>query len=148
VTRACIWLDPGGTTGIATWDYDKVAFGSHQSDWQMTGTYIEKIAAWLGPELEIGYESYTITPGSHVKHDGSALLIIGMVRWLAYRHGATLLQSQQPSARKLGLLHLRKLGWYRAGTQHANDAAAHAAVYLMKTNQLPAELKERIAHDG
>lgn len=132
-------------TGIATWNVPDELFGSHQDDWRGTGEYIETMAANFGSELAIGYESYHITPGSHVKHDGSALMVIGMVRWLAHRHGAEMLASQQPSARKLGLRHLTTLGWHKPALGHADDAAAHLAVYLMKTNTLPDDLKRRLA---
>lgn len=133
-------------TGIATWNAADELFGSHQDDWRGTGEFLETMAVHLQGDLAIGYESYHITPGSHVKHDGSALMVIGMVRWLAHRHGAIMLPSQQPSARRLGLSQLTKLDWHRPTKGgHADDAAAHLATYLMKTNTLPDGLKRKLS---
>lgn len=146
VAAVVVWLDPGGTTGIAMWRHQDQTFGSRQDDFPGTGTVIETLAATYHHELDVGYESYHITPGSHVKHDGSSLRVIGMVEWLVHKHRAILLPSQQPSARRVGLLNLKTVGWFKPGKVHANDAASHLLVYLLKRNQLPQELKERIAH--
>lgn len=98
--------------------------------------------------VSLGYEQFNITPGSHVKHDGSALMVIGMARWLAWKHGMAMLPSQPPSARRLGLKHLKTLGWYRPGQQHGMDAAGHLGTYMISNDLLPEELKERLRGDS
>jgi hypothetical protein len=138
------WLDPGATTGIAAYTFRAGgSFHSWQLQFSETGRRIEELAGDWGP-LHLGYESFTITPGSHVRHDGSALMSIGMARWLAFKHGIAMLPSQPPSARRLGLKHLKTVGWYRPGLGHANDAAAHLLTYFLAKNLLPEELKERL----
>jgi hypothetical protein len=143
------WLDPGGTTGIATWTPDPGTetgsgeFRSRQEDFRSTGNYLNMLMR-DNPGTMLGYEQYNITPGRYVKHDGSSLMVIGMARWLALVHGAVMLPSQPPSARKLGMQHLKTLGWYRPGLGHANDAAGHLLVWLLKENLLPEELKEKL----
>lgn len=138
------WLDPGGTTGIAVWTFrGGGVFRSWQLQFREAGERIEQLAEQWQP-LYLGYESFTITPGSRVKHDGSALMAIGMARWLCFKHGIATLPSQPPSARNLGLRHLKTLGWYRPGLGHANDAAGHLATYAISKGLLPEELKERL----
>lgn len=142
------WLDPGATTGIAVWTFRAGGvFRSWQLQFRETGERIELLARDWAP-LHLGYESFTITGGgSHVKHDGSALMAIGMARWLSLKHGLTMLPSQPPSARRLGLKHLKTLGWHRPGLGHANDAAGHLATHMISKGLLPEELKERL-RDG
>lgn len=138
------WLDPGGTTGIAAWTFRAGgSFHSWQLQFREAGEKIELLARDWAP-LYLGYESFTITPGSHVRHDGSALMAIGMARWLAFKHGIAMLPSQPPSARRLGLRHLKTVGWYRPGQGHGMDAAAHLLTYFLANNLLPEELKERL----
>lgn len=138
-----LWLDPGGMTGLAAWHFGKQQFWASQGDFRSTGQYIEHLAATAAP-LHIGVESFSVTPGSHIRHDGSAFMVIGMTRWLAWKHGASMLPSQPPSARRLGLKHLKTVGWYRPGIPHGMDAAAHLLVSAMRDGWLPEEMKEKI----
>lgn len=140
---AALWLDPGGTTGMAAWFFETGEFRSWQEDFKGTGARIESLAFHV-KHLSIGYEQYNISPGRYVRHDGSSLMVIGMTRWLALVHGASMLPSQPPSARNLGLKHLKVLGWHRPGLGHANDAAAHLASWAISNDLLPEELKERL----
>jgi hypothetical protein len=138
------WLDPGATTGIATWNSQLRRVTTWQDTFTGTGLALERMARQYGHDLELGYESYVITPGSHVRHDGSALHMIGVITWLAFRHGACMLPSQSPSARRVGLKHLRPAGWYRPGVPHGMDAAAHLLTDGLRRGWLPEELTARI----
>lgn len=139
-----VWLDPGGTTGVAAWYFERQLFRSWQEDFLHTGQLIEHIAREAERPIRLGYEQFTITPGRQIKHDGSALMVIGMARWLTLMHDFGMLPSQPPSARRLGLKHLKTVGWYRAGQQHGMDAAGHLMTWMLAGNLLPEELKERI----
>ena len=148
--RAILFADPGGTTGLAAYFFDRGdgEFWCSQSQFAETGRTVELLAQEYGADLSLGYERFTILPGAgSVKHDGSALMVIGMLRWLALRHGTVMLNAQSPSDRRLGLKHLRTVGWYKPGAEHARDAAAHLLVHAMKYGWLPDELKARI-RDG
>jgi hypothetical protein len=140
---AILFLDPGGTTGMALWRFRDQQFQAAQGDFRTVGRQIEQLAETARP-LSIGFESYAVTPGRQIKHDGSAFMVIGMTRWLAFRHQAIMLPSQPPSARRLGLRHLKTVGWYRAGIPHGMDAAAHLLVVALKDGWLPEEMKEAI----
>lgn len=147
MTQAILWADPGGTTGIAAWLFDRGdgEFWCSQDGFRETGQKVEVLAQEYGADLSLGYERFTILPGAgSVKHDGSALMVIGMLRWLALKHGVSMLPSQSPSDRRLGLKHLRTVGWYRPGKEHARDAAAHLLVHGMKYGWLPEEVKVRL----
>jgi hypothetical protein len=142
-----IWLDPGGTTGIAAWDFGQGTFRSWQEDFLTTGRLLDNLFGTCRPAW-LGWEQYNILPGSYARHDGSALMVIGMARWLGLVHGVGNLPSQPNSARRLGLKHLKTLGWYSVGRGHANDAAAHCATWMITNDLLPEELKERLRGSG
>jgi|FreactTroBogLake_1042271.scaffolds.fasta_scaffold58675_2 hypothetical protein len=142
--RAALWADPGGTTGLALWDFVEQRFNSTQLQFRETGALVEDLVTRYGSDFYLGYEQFTITPGRQIKHDGSALMVIGMLRWLTVKHNVAMLPSQPPSARRLGLKHLKTLGWYRAGQQHGMDAAGHLATWAITNDLLPEELKERL----
>jgi hypothetical protein len=138
-----VWLDPGATTGIAAWSFTHGKFRSWQGDFLATGRLLESLfdseaTVWLG------WEEYNILPGSFARHDGSALMVIGMARWLGLIHGVSNLPSQPNSARRLGLRHLKTLGWHTPGRGHAGDASAHLATWMITNDLLPEELKERL----
>jgi hypothetical protein len=145
-----IWLDPGATTGVAAWDFDRRLFRSWQEDFLRTGQLIGNLAELQGPEspIRLGYEQYNILPGSFARHDGSALMVIGMARWLCLLNNIGMLPSQPNSARRLGLRHLKTLGWHVPGRGHANDAAGHLATWMITGDLLPGELKERLRGDS
>lgn len=147
--RAILWADPGATTGLAAYFFNRGdgEFWCAQEQFRETGERVELLAREYGAELSLGYERFSITPGSgagFIKHDGSALMVIGMLRWLALRHGTVMLPSQSPSDRRLGLAHLRDVGWYKSGKEHARDAAAHLLVNAMRDGWLPEELKVKL----
>jgi hypothetical protein len=150
LTGTAVWLDPGATTGVAAWYFDRGAglFRSWQEDFFRTGRLIERLANEAERPIRMGYEQYNLLPGSFARHDGSALMVIGMARWLALVHGFEMLPSQPNSARRLGLKHLKTLGWHTPGRGHAGDAAAHLATWMITNNLLPEELKERLRASG
>jgi hypothetical protein len=141
-----IWLDPGATTGIAAWDFERRLFRSWQEDFLRTGQLIGNLAEMQGPEspIRLGWEQYNLLPGSFARHDGSALMVIGMARWLSLVHNIGALPSQPNSARRLGLKHLKTVGWHTPGRGHAGDAAAHLLTWMITNDLLPEELKERL----
>jgi hypothetical protein len=143
-----VWLDPGATTGIATWNFRTGQFRSCQEDFLRTGRFLVEMGEYAERPISLGYEQFNITPGSYVHHDGSALMTIGMARWLTLVHEFKLLPSQPNSARRLGLKHLKTLGWHVPGRGHANDAAGHLATWMITGDLLPEELKERLRGDG
>lgn len=141
--RFVIWLDPGQTTGIATYNFNGGYFLSSQHDFHATGEAIDGLLREYDDAV-VGWEQYIIAPG----HRGTAafsLEVIGMAKWLAHLHDATTLQPVPSAARKLGSDDkLKKLGWYIPGMRHANDASAHMLAWLLRTKLLLPELQQRL----
>lgn len=139
------WVDPGKMTGMASWEPTRELFWARQDKPSQICQDIEGLGKKLGPALHLGWEQFIITPGSHIKHDQSASQTIGMLEWLAERHGLTVLPAQPSSARNLGMAggKLERLVWDNRGA-HAKDAAAHLLAFLLRTNQLPPVLLNRL----
>lgn len=150
--RRIIWFDPGETTGAALWLPDTQFFTSFElGSLHLTGELLKR---HLSPLTWVGYEAYTVRPGgARVKFRPDSLEVIGMVKWLVWEHQARLLPPQQAADRKIGVLHLKKLGWHRPGGDDDNAAAAHLLAFLLSQQLLPAELLKKItsqegdAHD-
>jgi len=137
-----MWLDPGMTTGLATYGFFSDTFYSCQLKFHDLGEYLDVQCNWLGEDLHLGWELYLNTPGSFGKPD-LALEPIGVARYLAVKHGCVLLQPQPSSARKLGSDDkLKRLGWYKPGQRHANDASNHLLSYLLRERKLPGHLTD------
>jgi hypothetical protein len=142
VSDALAWFDPGKMTGWALWVNE--TFSSGQLPQLEVSPFLTQLAQHFGSELDVGWERFLILPGSRVKHDGSALRVIGVLEQVVHDHGLGQRVPQPSSSRVLGLNHLRTVGWHKRGEGHANDAAAHLLSDLLKTNRLPADLKRRI----
>jgi hypothetical protein len=136
------WLDPGKTTGWASWSPTAGEFESGELLFLPLGEWLRQrlsVTVWLG------WEAYTVRPGgARIKFQPDSLEVIGMTRWLAYSQYARVLPPQQPSARQTGLLHLKSAGWHRPGLGHANDAAGHLLAFLLAYRLAPPELMGKI----
>jgi hypothetical protein len=144
-----VWLDPGTVTGWAWWDTYAESFRSGESEFIPLGS---RLASWLndadrlGHDVWLGWEAFTIRPGSgRMKQDGSSLQVIGVARWLAWCHGAVIVKPQNPDGRTLGLKNLKRVGWHSPGQDHANDAAAHLLSFLLRYHVLPPSLQDLLA---
>lgn len=134
-----IWLDPGKTTGWASYGpHDE--FLSGELGFSGTGNMVECFAELYGSRLAVGCEKFIVTASGSQKADPEySLKTIGMVEWLCYRHGSVLLPEMPSASRNLGRAggKLAKLGWYKPGQGHANDASAHLLAWLLKEGRLP-----------
>lgn len=147
-----VWLDPGMTTGIATYDFYWHEFKSMQYLFQESGSWLDNTLSWSkidhGRQIAIGWEQYLNVGGARSGTASYSYEMIGVARYLAVKHGAHLLQAQPSSARKLGSDDkLQKLGWYTPGKRHANDAANHCLAFLLRERKLPAQLQGRLFTD-
>lgn len=142
-----IWVDPGESTGWAFWATDGT-FLSGQDE----AYHVETEVFWAlmshGRHVQLGWEQYLIT-GSRVKHDGSALRVIGFLEWATRHAGCRVLKPVPSSARNLGQDgdKLQALDWYVPGRRDANAAAAHLLAYLLRESLLPQHLLRRLV-DG
>lgn len=133
-TKWSVWLDPGETTGCAFWQHGSMTITARELDFLTLGTWLTLV---LSPAVAVGYEDFTIRPGSgRFSQDGSSLQVIGMVRWLTHSHNAVMIPKSQPADRSLGMKHIKRAGWHTPGKGHANDAAAHLLGWAMTTGAL------------
>jgi hypothetical protein len=149
-TRFVVWLDPGLTTGWATYDLSQHEFKSGQGDLFATGTRLTSLAKWYRGGLAVGWERYLVLPGSG-GITGTAepsLETIGMARWICLSHGVTVLDPVPSAMRKLGGDDkLRRLSWYHPGQRHANDAANHLLSWFLRSGTLPGHLHGQLFTD-
>ena len=129
-------VDPGKTTGLATWAEDEPFMSAQLPHmefldwtWDILWTEIDAVVC----------ESYIITAATLRKTRGEnwSLEQIGALRWMCERtRGVTSFTLQSPSEAKSFATDakLRKVGWYKPGQDHANDASRHLLVYLIRHN--------------
>jgi hypothetical protein len=151
MTRITVWLDPGKTTGMASWDSRNDAFTSLEaSDLESVGGWIEMLLAVNSDEpdlhIEIGWERYVITPaGIRGGTPYWSLEVIGVARYFALKHNLTILNPQMSSMMAIATdERLKLINWYKPGKRHANDAARHLFHHMITTNRMPVGLYQKI----
>jgi hypothetical protein len=142
-SRITIWLDPGKTTGLASWDHRNGIFTSVEAiDLLTAGSWIEMLMVANDGEIEVGWERYVVTPaGIRGGTPYWSLEVIGVARYLALKYGLTILPPQMSSMMAIATdERLKLVGWHKPGKPHANDAARHLFRHMITTNQMPREL--------
>lgn len=135
-----IGIDPGKTTGIAEFR-DHCGIGMYELREEDVVHHVQKfISVAKSREVKshpiiIAVERFTIRQGTHrMTHQPTALHVIGALREAFNSNSDVIISVQQPAtAKKLGkksLLHTAKL--YSTTMPHANDAARHVLVALLK----------------
>lgn len=120
VATSILAVDPGGTTGWAWWRSDTHQFESGEaSDWK----------AWLydRPDYDIlVIEKYTITAKTaKLSQQTDALRLTGALEMDAYPHHRVIITTPAEAKSFSNDGKLKRVGWYRPGNGHANDAARH-----------------------
>jgi hypothetical protein len=146
---AYLAIDPGLTTGVAHYDTRTREFGSLEiegrhnlydylaGDWTLG---IEPRAYRVWAEHGIVYppvlivEDWTVRGDTHrFTRQDDPHRIIGALDYLAYTHDVPMrLQTPAEAKRFATNDKLRALGWYEGGEGHADDAARHLLVALVK----------------
>lgn len=138
------WFDPGATTGGAVYDITTDAFTSGQYTPTELAAMLEKLVVSHGKRLAVGYELYIQTPrprpGSSAKPSNDAIAIIDRA---CTEHDIARIKGQPSSARMLKstVVFLRRLGWYKPGQGHANDAACHLFRHLIRMKPVPEKVR-------
>lgn len=123
-------VDPGGTTGWATYDDGTVQRGQFPGG--IDGIDTLMIMALTSDVVVI--EKYTIG-GRTVKfsRQTDALEITGALKWYARRSGIEVVMQQPAEAKRLFTdERLRAHGWWAVGEEHARDALRHMGFYLAR----------------
>lgn len=139
------WFDPGLTTGAAVYDITDDRFFSGQYSYDQLANHLDTLLLTYGGRLAVGWELYVQTPrprpGSKAVHSNRAITVINDY---CEQHGIPVIKGQ-PSSARMALstkVFLRRLGWYRAGRQHANDAACHLFRHLIRMKPVPENVRK------
>lgn len=127
-------LDPGETTGVATYTGEEKVPPAIQVDGPLRlATWLEEALAWTASGT-IVCEDFKVTAQTLKKgRQHASLELIGVARYLAYREGWGFeLQTPGDAKRFATDDRLRTLGWYRPAQPHANDALRHLLTHLVK----------------
>lgn len=141
---AIVAVDPGKTTGVAVlWPDGE--FNSWEAEcWDAVRTIGDGLEE--GKIAEVVVEAFDITPATIRSSRGPekmwSLESLGALRYLASRSMAcgTFKVSPRTKKRFGSDAKLKRLGWFRAGSGHANDAARHLLSHLADTRRLPGAL--------
>jgi hypothetical protein len=140
-----VWLDPGKTTGVAWYDILVDRFGSGEYDKHELAALLDSLTTVHADRIAIGWELYLQTSRSK----GTAKYSMGeiaKVETLCNEREIPILKGQPSSARNLQstVVFLRRLGWYRPGLGHANDAACHLFRHLIRMHPIPEKIRTRL----
>lgn len=134
-------LDPGGTTGVAIFDYEQDSQPVMVMNDQIPGS-LEGFIEWYldrKPKYQwdhIVCEDFTLR--LNVKFpDLSPVYIIGALNGIEW-YSVHTLTMQQPTMKPLcDDDRLKKMGLHTPGFGHANDAVRHAIIYLRNKKHMP-----------
>lgn len=140
------WIDPGLLSGAAWYDLENDVFNSWQYDNRDLRKKLDQLADEVGHRMAIGYEKFIHTSGGpRTSSPEHAHRAIQVVEDFARERNVPLLKSQPSSARMLGqVVYLRRLGWYRPGKGHANDAAQHVLAECLRRKPMPPVIREKL----
>lgn len=129
-------VDPGGTTGWASWQDGEVTWG------QIRGGLlaVKPLVDWLADralehrahDSHLIIERYTIGERTvKFSRQSDALEITGLLRFEAQRHNiAEKRQLPRDAMRMWTDERLRAFGWWARGEEHARDALRHLGLFL------------------
>jgi hypothetical protein len=144
VNDVIAWFDPGLTTGGAVYDIEADRFESGQYDLEHLALHLGVLYGRFGDRLAVGWELYVQTPrprpGSKAEYSNTAIAVLDQ---LCTQYGIPVLKGQPSSARMAAStkVFLRRLGWYRAGQPHANDAACHLFRHIVRMKPVPEKVR-------
>jgi hypothetical protein len=141
-----MWIDPGGMTGIATLEGGRT-FHADEYPFQMACEYIEAWCMDYRGALHIGYEKFTILPGTHkLSPQPEAYELPGVVRYVATRNGSRLLSPAAPGDRSAATPEMLKaIGWWVPGKDDAQSASQHLLAFLLREHCVPPHLATLLA---
>lgn len=141
-----VWADPGLLTGLAWYDLHTGHFESGQFGPDDLRRKLDEFGKAHGLCMVIGYERFIVTSaGPRSSTPEHAHRAIQILDGFAKEYLVPLTRPQPSSARKLGsIVFLRRLGWYKPGRGHANDAAQHLLADLMQRRPMPLGIREKL----
>jgi len=137
-------IDPGGTTGLAYWHRDGAApiFHAEPYERRERNQMLEDIGGWAqrhNENLIIVCETYTITQRTaKLSQQHDPLKVIGVVEYFEHLYGSRVVLQKPGDAKRFSTdARLRAAGlWHPTTGGHANDAARHLFMYLVKHGEI------------
>lgn len=159
--RLTLALDPGKTTGWASYDHDTRSFKSGQTDFDETcrlvlspreafdtaDDIIVPEAYFPHGQLDIVSETFIITVNTAKNTQATwSLELIGVARMVSHLYGGQPLVLQPAAAAKRLMSDdlLKALEWHKPGKGHANDAARHLGLFLMGRGWMDDRVKQYV----
>jgi hypothetical protein len=144
-----VWADPGLLTGLAWFDLTTGDFESGQYGPDDLLRKLDRLGEGRAHRMAVGYERFISTSGgSKTSSSEYSHRAIGIIDDFVHAMQVPLRKPQPSSARKLGnVVWLRRLGWYKPGKGHANDAAQHLLSDLLKKQPMPHEIRTKLFPD-
>lgn len=141
-----VWADPGLLTGLAWFDLSTGDFQSGQYGPEDLRRKLDGLPDTVKKRMIFGYERFIVTSGGpRASTPEHALRAIQVIDGFAKQEIIPLAKAQPSSARNLGsTVYLRRLGWYKPGRGHANDAAQHLLADLLKRRPMPQQIRSKL----
>lgn len=139
--RPVVVCDPGLRTGVAIVDVAGKVYGA-EADWDDALVYVQQFLVQHVPyRPAIVCEAFVINSSTAKNSQAPwSLEGIGVLRFLARRHGAELVEPLQLAveAKRFSTnARLKARGWYQPTKGgHVNDALRHLYLYLVKEGRL------------
>lgn len=126
-----IAIDPGKTTGWAAWNSETDKFLAGQMP---LFEFLYWYETSMTGDFETVVESYIITAGTLTKsRQYWSLEGIGAIKYLAERDGRKVTMQSPAEAKKFATPEkLKAVGWWVPGKDHAQDAARHLLVFVVR----------------
>lgn len=132
-----LWLDPGRTTGYAELCPGPRVITGEKRGIESVGLFID---GFCQGGRAIGWEDYLGSGGS----PRYAFEVIGVATYLALRSRCRILDPAPAASRVVCSDEaLKRLGWWKPGHEHANQAAKHLVAWLLR-NHLMMEVLEPV----
>lgn len=128
-----IGVDPGLKSGVAVFDSRRPAdLELHTLDFDATCAFVDSRLVDESVPVDVVGERYTIGGRRPLTNQPDALELLGVLRWLAFRHEVRHYRYGASDAQRVGGRDvLRRLGWYRpVRGDHLEKAANQVVVHL------------------
>lgn len=134
---AVVAFDPGPHVGVATWYGSIDSWGEAAHDPENIWLYAER---WIQEHDVVVCEDFAIL-GSRDKNSNATIEMIGVLRYLAWKHRKPFITQRPADAKFSSNDKLKKLGWWKpASADHARSASRHLLLYLVNTRQIDASI--------
>lgn len=128
-------VDPGTTTGFAWLVDGHFGSGMIRGRYEAITAVANAIEQYHPAEgLTVIIERWDVRANTHrLTNQDDPRYIIGAIDWLCHSTGVRYVEQTPAQAKRFGDdIKLKRLGWYRPGEGHDNDAARHLLTFLAK----------------